>query len=116
MNKILVLILIFFGEAIVILAEMLGAKNHSISSQLFTVIFGKMFLVMTVGGALLVSGYIWGYSVFKNIWIVSAISITSILLIEPTLAYFIFHELPTKGALIGLLLGATGLAAALFVK
>jgi hypothetical protein len=54
-----------------------------------------------------------GYRVFKNIWIVSAISITSILITEPILNYLIFHELPTKGALAGLILGVIGFVLAL---
>ena len=58
----------------------------------------------------------WAFKAFKNIWIVSVISITSILLIEPVLAYFIFDQLPTKGAAIGLVLGAIGLYLALFYK
>jgi hypothetical protein len=38
-------------------------------------------------------------------------SITSILIIEPLIAYLVLKQLPTKGALIGLILGALGFAA-----
>jgi hypothetical protein len=57
----------------------------------------------------------FGLKIFKNIWIVSVISITSILIIEPFIAYFIGGQLPTKGAIIGLVFGVLGFAAALFL-
>ncbi|MBI2452125.1 hypothetical protein HYV50_03545 [Candidatus Pacearchaeota archaeon] len=69
---------------------------------------------MVIAGAFLLSGYMFGYSNFKNIWIVSVVSITSILFTEPVLAYVIFQELPTKGALIGLIFGMIGFIFALF--
>jgi hypothetical protein len=52
-----------------------------------------------------------GYKSFKNIWVVSALSITSILIMEPLIGYIIFQQLSTRGALVGLLLGAVGFAA-----
>ncbi|MEM5778032.1 MAG: hypothetical protein QXK49_00160 [Candidatus Aenigmatarchaeota archaeon] len=57
---------------------------------------------------MLILGYIFGFSSFKNIWIVSIISITSILISEPILAYTFFHQMPTTGALIGLVFGVLG--------
>jgi drug/metabolite transporter (DMT)-like permease len=54
-----------------------------------------------------------GYRAFKNIWIVSAILVTSILVVEPTLAWFLFKEIPTLGASIGIGLGVIGLIVAL---
>jgi hypothetical protein len=50
----------------------------------------------------------YGYRSFRNIWIVSALSITSILIMEPLIGYLVFQQLPTRGALFGLLLGAAG--------
>ena len=69
---------------------------------------------MAVGGGLVVAGYMTGFKAFKNIWIVSVISIASILLVEPIMNYFIVGQLPTRGALVGLVLGAGGLFSALF--
>jgi len=43
----------------------------------------------------LLFGYMIAYSGFKNIWIVSVVSITAILVLEPLLAWTFFHELPT---------------------
>lgn len=114
MNKYVILPIIFCGEALMIFAEMWGAKQFQLSG--FWNIFWKMLIVQATGGAMLVTGYLWGYAGFKNIWIISAVSITSILLIEPILAFLIFHEIPTKGAGVGLILGAVGLSLALFWK
>lgn len=115
-NKILVVGLIFLGELLAIYAEMLGARAFSAAGASFVRIFLRMFLIICLGGGFLVAGYILGYQSFKNIWIVSAASITSILIIEPTLAYFVFHQLPTTGAGIGLVLGIVGLLFSLFLK
>lgn len=106
--QILVAILIFLGESFSIYAEMIAARTYSLGTQPFLEAFLKMFIVFVFGGMLLISGYMMGFSSFKNIWIVSVISITSILISEPTLAYVIFHQLPTKGAAIGLIFGILG--------
>lgn len=113
-SKILVIILLFIGEALSIYAEMVGAKNHSISSQPFLQIFLKMFLLIVLAGGFLIAGYMLGFNVFKNIWIVSVASITSILIVEPILAWIIFHQVPTIGAILGFILGAIGLFLSIF--
>jgi hypothetical protein len=115
-SKILVLVLLFFGEAISIYAEILGAKSHSLLTQPFLKIFLKMFLLITLAGAFLILGYMLGFKSFKNIWIVSVASITSILIVEPIFAWTIFHQLPTKGAIIGFFFGAVGLFFSIFFK
>ncbi|MBI4173778.1 MAG: hypothetical protein HY519_03610 [Candidatus Aenigmarchaeota archaeon] len=111
--KLLAIALILAGEALAIYAEMLGAKAYAESSP-FLAAFLKMLLVMTVGGGFLIAGYMLGFQAFQNIWIVTAASITSILIIEPILAYTLFQQLPTKGAMVGLALGLAGFLAALF--
>lgn len=108
-SKILVLALIFIGEALSIYAEMLGARSNHIASQPFLQIFLKMFLMITLAGGFLIAGYMLGFNAFKNIWIVSVASITSILIVEPVLAWSFFHQIPTTGAIVGLVLGAIGL-------
>jgi len=114
-TKILVLVLIFLGEALAIYAEMIGARSHNVLQNPFLQTFIKMFLVIIIAGALLIAGYMLGYKSFKNIWIVGVISITSIIILEPILAYTIFKQLPTRGALIGLILGIAGMLSALFL-
>jgi hypothetical protein len=52
----------------------------------------------------------------ENIWVVGAVSIASIVVVEPIITYLIFHELPGRGALIGLILGILAIISALFLK
>ncbi len=99
-----------------IYAEMLLARNNFSNPSSFSKVFWQPFLIMVIGGTLLTTGYFTGFGAFKNIWIVSVISITSILIIEPVLAYTIFHQLPTKGAALGFVFGALGFIITLFVK
>lgn len=99
-QKLIAILLLIIGEAISIYVELILAKgNRNILS---------MSLIFILATPFLLYGYMLGYSVFKNIWVVSVISITSILIIEPVLAYSIFKELPSKGALLGLIFGALG--------
>ncbi len=114
-TKTLVVLFVFLGEAFSIYAEMLAARNNYFSSQPIFQTFLKGFLIITIGGGLLILGYMLGFKSFKNIWIVSVTSITSILIIEPILAYTFFHQLPTKGALIGLIFGTLGFLATIFL-
>lgn len=112
--KIITLLLIFLGEMAMVYAEIRAARLFTASQQSFVHVFFKLFIVMAVGGGLVVAGYMAGLKVFKNIWIVSVTSITSILLIEPVMNYFVVGQLPTRGALIGLILGVCGLLSAIF--
>jgi hypothetical protein len=113
-SKVLVIILLVIGESLSIYAEMMGVRNNHLASQPILRIFLLMFLLITIAGGFLIAGYMLGFNAFKNIWIVSAVSITSILIVEPILAWTIFQQLPTTGAVIGLVLGVTGLIASLY--
>ena len=113
-SKILVLALLFIGEALMIYAEMAGARSSHIASQPFLQIFLKMLLLVTLAGGFLIAGYMLGFNVFKNIWIVSVASITSILIVEPILAWTFFQQVPTIGAVAGFVLGAIGLFLSIF--
>lgn len=110
----LAILLIVLGEALAIYAEMLGAKDATVASNPILQVFLKMFLVMVIAGGFLIAGYMLGFKTFKNIWVVSVISIAAILVIEPILAYSVFKQLPTRGAAIGFILGVLGAIAALF--
>lgn len=111
-TKVIVLILLFIGEALTIGAEIMGAKSGHLAEQPIWQIFLKMLALFTLAGGFLIAGYILGFKAFKNIWVVSAASITSILIIEPVLAWTVFHQLPTTGAVIGFALGVVGLFSA----
>jgi len=113
--KILIILLIFIGEAACIYAEIMAAKRFA-SGRPFLQAFLKLFLIYIISGAFLISGYIFGFKAFRNIWVVSVVSITSILIVEPTLDLIIFQQWPTRGALIGLILGVIGFFSAIFYK
>ncbi|WP_245285123.1 hypothetical protein [Bradyrhizobium sp. WSM3983] len=74
-----------------------------------------MFLLVSVGGILLVCGYALGYMYLKSIWIIAAISVGAILVMEPILALLLFRDVPTAGSLIGLVFGALGTLAAIIL-
>lgn len=113
--KILVILLLVAGEALSIYAELIGAHQYSLHQGSFWPVFFRMFLVIALAGAFLVAGFTLGYGAFKNIWIVSVLSLTSILVTEPLISYAIFHELPTRGAWFGLAFGLMGCVSAMFL-
>lgn len=114
--KILSIVLIAFGEGLAIYAEISSAKINSTASASFWPTFSRALIIIIIAGGLLVTGYMIGFKSFRNIWIVSIISITLIFVIEPTLDYLIFKQLPTRGATIGLILGILGFFTTLFYK
>src|SRR3989344_9213474 len=98
--KILVIAVIFTAEALYIFSEMLSAKYYSQTGAQFFHVISKILIITIFGSVLILTGYMLGLKAFKNIWIVSVISITSILILEPVLAYGVFKQLPTTGALL----------------
>ena len=106
---------IFFGEFFIIGAEMWAARRFESSASQFHV-FATAFGVSLVACFLLVFGYTYGYQVFKNIWIVTAISISGILVVEPIIAWLLFKEIPTMGAGAAFVLAAIGIVLTLVWK
>jgi len=105
-------LLIFGGEALAIYQEMMVARAAKLSG--LTPKLGMwLFLWMAFAGGLLLVGYFLGYLSFKNIWVVTVISIGSILIAEPLLIMLLFKEAPTTGAWIGLVCAVLGIAAAI---
>jgi len=102
--KISAVILVFLGELFAIYAETFGVKQEMFSSG-----FWKITLLMTFGGILLILGYIYGYKAYQNLWVITVVSITTLLIAEPLVIYFFFNQTPTLGALIGFILGIIGL-------
>jgi hypothetical protein len=114
--QIITIILLFVGESLAIYSEIAGANKIIAQNKISAGTFLQFFVLITLAGVPLLFGYFIGIQVFKNIWIVSITSILSILIVEPVLAYVIFKQFPTNGALIGFVLGAVGLFATVFVK
>ncbi|MGY4568000.1 MULTISPECIES: hypothetical protein [Bradyrhizobium] len=105
---------IFFGEALSIIAELIASKQFGkAGGDLATLL--PMFLLISFGGVLLVVGYALGYMHLENIWIIIAISVGAILVVEPVLTLLLFRDVPTAGSLIGLTLGVLGTLAAVFL-
>ncbi|MFA7717672.1 MAG: hypothetical protein WC875_03070 [Candidatus Absconditabacterales bacterium] len=109
--KIIGLLSIIAGEFLSIYGEMLGSKYGRGNSSFLI----KPAILMVAGGLVLLVGYMLAYSGFKNIRIVSVVSITAILILEPILAWTLFHEIPTKGSIIGFIFGAMGMLATIFL-
>lgn len=79
------LIFIFLGELLAIWSEILYAKWKNIYF---------MVLVMTIAWVLLLVWYWLGYKYLKNMWLIYIVSITSILILEPIIIYFLTWEVP----------------------
>ncbi|RXH35342.1 hypothetical protein XH84_06020 [Bradyrhizobium nanningense] len=112
--KVVAVAAIFFGEAFSIIAELIASKQFGKAGGELTMLL-LMFLLRSFGGILLVFGYVLGYMYLKNIWIIIAISVGAILVVEPVLTFLLFRDVPTVGSLIGLALGALGTLAAIFL-
>ncbi len=108
-QKIISSLVLFAGEALIIYAEVLSAKMFYTENKAFWPVIGKVALFALVSTFMLLCGYMFGLRAFKNIWIVTVISVTSILVAEPLMTYFVSNQVPTKGAVAGLLLGFVGL-------
>jgi hypothetical protein len=108
------IVLILIGEAVSILAEMLAAKFQEMAS--FNTTFFVNSALFAVAGFSLIGGYMIGYKAFSNIWIITVISITSLLFLEVIIGYTVFREPLTLGALLGFLCGILGFILCLSVK
>jgi hypothetical protein len=104
------LILMVFGEILTIYSEVYASKlpDRSLDSPL---IFVKPIVLISIAGISLIFAYWLGYQATGNIWIVTVASLTLLLILEPIVIYAMLKELPERGALIGFILGATGLIA-----
>jgi uncharacterized membrane protein len=104
MKLLIPLLLLVLGEAIFVYCEMMIAKGSNIL---------LMFIISLIAGSIVIAGYYYGYKYGQNIWIVTATSIGSILVTEPIISWSLFHEIPTRGATLGLIFGVIGLMSTL---
>ncbi len=107
LTAIMALVALFVGETLCIYSELLVAKG---GGWLWT------FLLITLAGIPLLYGYRYGYEAFGSAWPVFVISLVSILIVEPVLVWSMFREIPTKGSVLGFILGTLGFAAAAWWK
>ncbi len=113
--QVLVLGCIFFGELFMLYAEQLGAKLYGISGYSFTHTFALTLVPLLVGAVLLVVGYMLGLKYHQNIWVITAISFSTILIAEPLFNYFYIGQTPELGSGLGVLFGILGLLAVTFI-
>ena len=106
--KFLVILFLFIGESFYLYAEMLVAKNSLDSSSKVTV-FAFAITMVVIGGLVFLGSVYFGMHLFKNIWIIAAISVAAIVVMEPILAFTFFKQLPTLKNAIGFALGVVGL-------
>ena len=97
--KLTVLVSMIFGESLCIYSEMLMGKSRGILYP---------FVLITLAGIPLLFAYWLGYKAFQSMWPVMVLSMASVLVSEPLLIWFLFHEVPSKHSLIGLAFGLAG--------
>lgn len=114
MKSIIFLILLFIGEAIYIYSEMIIAYTAKSNENSNSTIL-RMAIIASIAGLVIIAGYYYGYKFSKNIWLVTATSIGAILITEPIVSWLIFHEIPNRGASVGLFFGFLGILSTLFL-
>lgn len=106
--------LMVLGEFCAIYSEVVAARlahtgNTSWPDLAFPV------LIMCFAGICLIGAYWLGYLAVGDIWMITVVSVTSLLLLEPLVIWSVFRELPGRGTLIGCCLGALGMLSAVFL-
>jgi hypothetical protein len=107
----LAILLLVVGEIVTIYAELSAAKLPS-NSGVALIGLIKPSILISFAGVCLIGAYWMGYHVVGNIWVVTIASLTSILVLEPIVVFAMFKEIPSRGAIIGFVLGALGFIAA----
>jgi hypothetical protein len=102
--------LMIVGEFCAIYSEVVTARLAQANDGSWQA-FIMPVVVMCVAGLCLLGAYWLGYLAVGDIWVVTVVSVTSLLLLEPIVIWALFQELPGRGALIGFCLGALGMLA-----
>jgi hypothetical protein len=106
------LMLMIFGEILTIYSEVYASRLSGKALE-NPEMFIKPIILICIAGISLIFAYWLGYQGTGNIWVVTVASLTLLLILEPIVIYAMLQELPGRGALIGFILGATGLLATL---
>lgn len=104
------LVLMVIGEILTIYSEVYASKLPGRPTE-NPLAFLKPIILITIAGICLIFAYWLGYRATGNIWVVTVASLTLLLILEPIVIYAMLNELPERGAIIGFILGATGLIA-----
>lgn len=106
--------LMILGEACIIYGELAAARLASSATFDWRDVL-LLVLFACFSGLCLLLAYALGYRATGNIWLVAVVSVLALLICEPVLIWLLFHELPGRGALVGFILGALGLAATIWL-
>ncbi|MBU1039064.1 hypothetical protein KKC17_02430 [Patescibacteria group bacterium] len=102
---------IALGESLMILAQVYGAKASSLGQPLVNFFkLNNWYGWVTILGALIVLlGYLYGIkSAGQNIWLVTLTSWTAIIIVEVSLNWFVFGNLPQSNVRLGFILVLIG--------
>ncbi|ETK24907.1 hypothetical protein H096_03310 [Pseudomonas sp. FH1] len=102
--------LMIVGELCAIYSEVVTARLAQAGDGSWQA-FIMPVVVMCFAGLCLLGAYWLGYRAVGDIWVVTVVSVTSLLLLEPVVIWGLFQEFPGRGALIGFCLGALGMLA-----
>ena len=106
---------IFVGELLVIYSEQIGAKLYGVGTYSFGAAFVYTLIPAIIGALLLVIGYMLGVRLHQNIWAITALSLSSILIVEPLFNYFYIGHIPAFGSFVGFIFGVLGILAVTFL-
>ena len=114
--KLLTAVLIFGGELLGIFLEIFFAgkfrNNGSFREITKYLLLSIPFFVVSF--LLLLTGYIYGVRYYQKIWVITILSWSSIVLVEPVLNYFIFKEVPSGNTLIAGILAFSAILISIF--
>lgn len=106
--------LMVLGEFCIIYSEVAVARLAQAGSTSWETLTFPV-LLACFSGLCLMAAYWLGYRAVGDIWLVTVVSVTSLLMLEPLVIWSMFHEMPGRGEMIGFCLGALGLVAAVFL-
>lgn len=106
--------LMIMGEACIIYGELAAARLATAVDFDWSDALSLAGLACFSGLCLLLA-YALGYRATGDIWLVAVVSVLVLLICEPVLIWLLFQELPTRGVLVGFILGALGLAATVWL-
>lgn len=106
--KLATLTLIIVGESLSIYSQVQTAALPVKDRRWFHTSRGLL-LLWAVAGLFLISGYSFGVKAFGGVWPVTAVSVTSILIVEPLLLLALISHKPSRNEMGGFICGAIGL-------
>lgn len=115
-EKLLVVITIITGESLMIASQIWGAQATTKATSFFSNLLPNHWYIWAtlLGGLIILTGYFYGITILKNIWLVTITSWTGVVIAEVLFASVVFKSWPSGQVLIGFLLVLTGFTLANF--